>query len=365
MYASAYTGFILEKNGFFYMEEDQSISDLVDKYEGRNNYIDFEEFWTYWKGELSDGSIVQYLRYLSHLDFDPTSEDPNPELLEEETDFELEGFKEWCRETSRQKFGKEKNKKNTRNRFQYYVYLATQKYLKAKDCQDLIENLPSSEAFEKPVSSPQTIRYDYEQIQKIISEADSSTIRLSVTLMAYSGLRVYEILNMTPKWLEFKQDRIEIRIPGEFAKGKKSNVEPEYAFLSKSYSEALKDHIRSIYSFEGRYEELLQELTEGKDYETVFNLIDRTEKTFEDLHKERYQLNRFLRNLAKKAGVNDAERISAHKLRKSFIHQVQDKTRNLSKTAQLARHKDPSTTHEFYLQQEKKEKVSDYKSVFS
>jgi hypothetical protein len=103
MYASAYTGFILEKNGFFYMEEDQTILELVEKYEGRNQYIDFEKFWSYWKGELSDNSIVQYLRYLSNLDFDPTSDDPQPDILDEDSDFQLEDFKEWCREVSREK----------------------------------------------------------------------------------------------------------------------------------------------------------------------------------------------------------------------------------------------------------------------
>jgi integrase len=364
MYASAYTGFILEKNGFFYMEEDQSISELVDKYESRNKYIDFEEFWNYWKGELSDGSIVQYLRYLSHLDFDPISENPQPELLEEETDFELGDFKEWCRETSRKKFGKEEHKKNTRNRFQYYIFLATQKYLKAKNSQEMIDRLPSSDAFEKPVSSPQTIRYDYEQIQKLTKNADESTLHLSVVMMAYSGLRAYEVLNMTPEWLEFKEDRVEIRVPGEFAKGKKSNVEPEYVFLRETYSEDLKDHIKDIYSFDDSYKELLEIITEKEDYRPLFNFIENTEKNFEDLHKERYQLNRSLRKLAKRTGINDAESISAHKLRKSFIHHVQDETKDLSKTAQLARHRDPSTTQEFYLQQEKEEKLSDYKSVF-
>jgi integrase/recombinase XerD len=198
----------------------------------------------------------------------------------------------------------------------------------------------------------------------MIDTADESKIQLTVVVMAYSGLRAYEVLNMTLEWLEFKEDRVEIRVPGEYAKGKKSNVEPEYAFLKKKYSSEMKEYIREVYSCKETYEKLLKRTAEDEDYRPLFNFIESSEKTFEDLHKERYRLNRSLRNLAKKAGINDAEKISAHKLRKSFIHHVQDKTKDLSKTSQLARHRDPSTTQKFYLQQEKEEKVSDYKSVF-
>lgn len=346
------------------MEEDQSILELVDKYEDRNRYVDFEKFWEYWKGELSDGSIVQYLRYLSHLDFDPTLEEPQPDLLDEDTKFSLEDFKEWSRETSRKRFGKEEIKKNTRDRFQYNVYLALKKYLKAKKQSDLLEQLPSADAFDKPTSSAQTIQYDEDQVQGLIEAADDSTVELSITLMAYSGLRAYEVLNMTPKWLEFKEDRIEIEIPGEYAKGRKNNAISEDAFLKTGYSDKLKQHIKEIYGFEGKYKELLQEMSEEDDYRTLFDYIDESDKTFEDLHKERYQINKALKNTAEKAGLNKAEKISAHKLRKSFIHQVQDQTKDLSKTAQLARHRDPSTTQEFYLQLEKEEQVETYNQIF-
>jgi integrase len=346
------------------MEEDQSILDLVEKYEGKNQHIDFEEFWNYWKGELSDGSIVQYIRYLSHLDFDPTVEDPQPELLDEDTDFGLEDFKEWSREISRKRFDKSEGNKNTRDRFQYNVYLALKKYLKAKKENELLEKLPSANSFDKPTSKDQTIRYSEEQVQKMREVCENTTVDLSIVLMAQSGLRAYEVLNMTAEWLEFKDDRIEIRIPGEYAKGRKNNAKPEHAFLSTEHEQSLKQHIKELYDTDNEYQELLKEISEEGDYRPLFNYIDDSNKTFEDLHKERYQLNRLLKEKAKKAGLNNAESISAHKLRKSFIHEVQGQTNDLSKTAQLARHKDPSTTQEFYLQLDKSEQVETYKEVF-
>lgn len=346
------------------MEEDQSILNLMEKYDDRNPHIDFEAFWNYWKGELSDNTIVQYIRYLSNLDFDPLADRPQPELLEDDANFSLEDFKEWVRETSRKEFGTDSEKRNTINRFQYNVYLALKKYLESKNQSDLLDNLPSSSAFTKPTSKDQTIKYDEEQLQKLVESTDDSTLELSIALMAYSGLRAYEVLNITPEWIEFKEDRIDIEIPPEYAKGRKNNAENEDAFLSSQYEEKLKKHIKSVYETEESYDELIDQAADEDNYRALFNFIKCSEKTFEDLHKERYQINKSLKDLAKKAGLNKADKISAHKLRKSFIHHVQNNTKDLSKTAQLARHKDASTTQKFYLQLDKEAKAKTYSEIF-
>lgn len=182
--------------------------------------------------------------------------------------------------------------------------------------------------------------------------------------MFYAGLRSYELLHLTPEWLEFEEDRIEIEIPPKYAKGQKNNQTTETTFIKKIYEKDLKKHIKDYYNYNGDYGELRQKLVDQEDFEPVFNYIQDSQKTYRDLMKERYELNQTLKKTARKAGLNKADKISSHKLRRSFIRKVYDSTKDLSRTAQVARHKNPKTTQE-YLKLGKEEKLKTYQEAFT
>lgn len=313
--------------------------------------IDYESFVNYLKGDLSPNSIVQYGRYLHHIDFDINQDN-------------IENFNELVDELAKERFSRTEGDRNSRNRFKYNIYLALKKYLKATDRKELADKLPDSEDFTKPKSKPQKIRYSKQQIEKILDAAEDEKLRLSIALMFYSGLRTYEVLHLTPEWLEFKEDRIEIEIPSAYAKGRKSDPRPEKTYLTNRFEQDLKNYIKDLHDFEGSYQEFYTKSVSEDRFQPAFKFKDERENDFLDMAEERYIFNKKLQETTEKTGINQAEEISAHKLRKSFIHHVYDKIQDLNRTAHLARHRNPQVTARNYLKLDEQEKRRDYQKVF-
>ncbi len=333
-------------------------------------FIDFTSFYKYYKGDLSDETIAQYIYYLDYLDFNPLRENPEPRVLKETDEFTLEDFKHWAREKARQIHGTTSEDKNKRNRFIKFTYTALKAYLKAKNQRELIGKLPEPSEIPEPSSKPQKLRVTEEQIEKMLEHAENSNNFNSqdiyaVTLMYYSGCRAKEIINSNYTWFEFQEDkeRIEIEIPGEHAKGQKDNNTPETVYLPWSKKQTLKQHITTVLETDN-----LEEVKEFEVEERRKPLVDFTsngsEKTFRDVKRERFHLNKMLQDLAEEAGLNIHEEISAHKLRGSFIKQCDDKLDSISRVASQARHSDVKTTQEHYLQRKEEQRAEDHKKVF-
>lgn len=336
------------------MAQKDDLSQIAEQYNDCNEHVDIKKFVEYHRGEIADSTLIQYIRYLSDLDFNP---------LKETT--KIEEFDEWTREKSRSddKFGKDSHKRNSRDRYRYFSYLALKKYLKARGRKELINKIPT-ESFEPPKSKKQKIYYNREQIEKLREKAESSDLRLAITLMFYSGLRTYEVLNITPEWFDFFEEGIKITIPPEYAKASRKNIEEEETFLDSRFEDEIKEYIKNHYNADGEYQELYKELEEEEGFEPLIEFVDGSDKGFMDLARERYAMYRELRKLAEKSGINKASRITPHKLRKSFIHHISDDL-DLEKVSDLARHGSTDLTKNYYLQQEDEEKLNNYNKAFS
>lgn len=104
---------------------------------------------------------------------------------------------------------------------------------------------------------------------------------------------------------------------------------------------------------------------EELEAEPVFNFIEDSFKSFRELMCERYYLNQKLTKVAEKTGIKDSKNISAHKLRKSFIHHIYEESpADLNRTALLARHQSSETTQKHYLRLGKKEQAETYENAF-
>ncbi len=333
-------------------------------------FIDFTSFYEYYKGDLSDETIAQYIYYLDCLDFNPLRKQPKPSVLKETEDFALEDFKHWAREKARQIHGTRSEDKNKRNRFIKFCYNSLKAYLKARNQRELVGKLPEPSEIPGPSSTPQKLRVTEEQVKKMLEHAKesdkfNSQDRYAVTLMFYSGCRAKEVIHSNYTWFEFQEDkeRIEVEIPGEHAKGQKDNNTPEKVYLPWSKKQTLEQHITTVLESNS-----LEEINQLEQEERREPLVDFTpngsEKTFSDVKRERFHLNKMLQNLAEDAGLNIHEEISAHKLRGSFIKQCDDKLDSISRVALQARHSDVKTTQEHYLQRKEERRAEDYEEVF-
>lgn len=312
----------------------EDLKSIIDDYKDKTtDEIDLEAFVRYWTPELSKGTLVQYIRYLSKVDF-------------ELTEANLDGFDSWARTKADSiEFSTEEEDINTRSRFTYNTYLALRKYLKSTDEDQKIQALLTE--IRKPQSESRTNYFAEDQVQKLIDATNQPRNKLAVVLMFYSGLRSYELLNLTPEWLEFRESEILIEIPAEHAKGRRQNPNSEMAVLKPEYGDKLKQYIKDQYSFSGEYSQLYKELADGeKEFQPLFNFKENTTKSFQDLWKERYYLNKMLKEALKRAEINK-DNISAHDLRRSYMHHIYNNLNDLSKTAQLARHNDPKVTQEY------------------
>lgn len=248
-------------------------------------------------------------------------------------------------------------------RWRYFCHRAFTSYLEATGRNHLIERLP--EDVDAPESKRQTRRFSERQIIRMLEAAPSSTVRLSIALMSYSGFRAIEVLMCNPTWFEIREDDIHIRIPATWAKGQGADPNPEHALLSKAWEDPLKRHILAQYDFNGGYYDLLRQIVDsGREAKTLFNYIDDPSDQWHDLMRERYYLNQALKHTAARAGINNADKVTAHCFRRSFIRTVYDTTQDLSTAAKLGRHRDPATTHRFYLQDEIEEISDAYQKVF-
>lgn len=344
------------------MAGDKDLYEVAEYYDTDSNDIQFDELIEYFKGDISDQSLAQYIRYLGEIDFNPLADQPETSILDKD-DFDLSDFYEWSREKARKKFGTSSEKRNSRNRFQYHCYLALRKYLKATE-PEKVSDLPDSSVFTQPESRRHAVKLSREQVEKMKEEADLK-LETAVTLMFYAGVRSFALLHLTPEWLEFKEDMIEVEIPPEYAKGQKQNRKAERTYLKPEFEELLKNYIKDFYEWEDSYSELVSEMSE-KDIEAkpVFNFIEGSEKTYYDLHRERYHLNQQLKELARKSGLNQPEEISSHEFRRAFINEVYDSNKDLAKTSDLARHKSAATTDKFYLNRKEEEKKETYSQAF-
>lgn len=341
--------------------QDKDLFSIAESLESENDPIQYQEFAEYHEGEKADGTIIQYLRYLSHLDFNPTISDPEPSTVEVEN-FNLSQFKRWATL-------KAKKRQVDTTRFKYNTYVALKNYFEALGKTDKLRELPESRQVEKPSSKSPTTYYTEEQIQKMLETISDNNqqLRQGVIHMFYAGMRSYEILNLKPSWYEFTEDEaVEIEIPSEYAKGKKNSKEPEYCFLPVRFKEEIQNYILDQHDTEhDSFQDFIQE-TDTEDLNHLFDFIGDSDKDFRALARERYHLNKELEKVAEKSGINRAEKISAHRLRKSFIHHIyegDEEGLNLSRTSNLARHQNTDLTDKHYLNIEKKENKQDYQKV--
>lgn len=345
--------------------EDKDLFSIAESLESENDPIQYQEFAEYHNEEKADGTIIQYLRYLSHLDFDPVVNDPEPSTVEVEN-FDLSDFKRWAT----LKAGK---RDCDNDRFRYYTYLALKNYLEAIGKTEKISNLPSSQNIPKPDSKPPSKRYNEGDVKKMLEKTDGDQLRLAIIQMFYSGIRSFELLHIKPSWYSFSEDAIEIKIPAEYAKGKKNSKKPEYCFLPEKFEEDIKDYIKEENSGEDETGESV-EVSEAEE-EPLFNFVTDSDKDFKALARERYWLTKELQDLAIESGIEPErkskeeekriDRITPHRLRKSFVHHIYEGKDglNLSRTSKLARHKNTDLTDKHYLNIEKEEKKQDYQKV--
>lgn len=342
--------------------QDKDLFSIAESLESDNDPIQYKEFAEYHNGEKADGTIIQYLRYLSKLDFDPTVNNPEPSTIEVEN-FSLSDFKRWAT----LKAGKQDC---DNDRFRYYTYLALKNYLEAIGETEKISNLPPSQNIPKPDSTPPSNRYDEEDVKKMLEETDDDQLRLSIIHMFYAGMRSFELLHIKPSWYHFSsKDAIEIKIPSKYAKGKKSSKKPEYCFLPKNFEEDIKDYIKEKNDDGDETGESI-EVSEAEE-EPLFSFVSDSDKDFKALARERYWLTKELQDLAIKCGIDpekdkkEVDRITPHRLRKSFVHHIYEGEDglNLSRTSRLARHENTDLTDKHYLNIEKQESKEDYQQV--
>jgi integrase len=352
---------------------DETVEDIIEKYDNQH-HLDFEAFYDHHKERLSEGSIVQYSRYLQHIDFDPVAERlrPDVEIYEDrDTEFTLDDFVRW----SVAKFNSLENQDIDQTRWKYNVYLSLKRYLEAVGKEDVKNKLPAPNDLSKPRSNKKTFRLDRNQIEKLLDASESEDLRLAIILMAYSGLRISEVLQLKLEFIECKEDNIEILLDPEYLKKREKRDTADTAFLDSKYAPELKEHAVETFRWNGRYRELEMDIAENNlESRPIINLHpqikekvlndEMVEKNFSQLHRERQKANNILKKTAERAGLNNSEKLSCHTLRRSFIHIIQETTGDLNKTSQLARHNDPNTTKDYYLELEKKEMARTYNQAF-
>lgn len=333
------------------MSRDDDLSEIAEEYDSSNPHIDITGFAEELRGDMAKGTIIQYIRYLAKLDFNPEDEKEN-----------VIAFDEWTRKKARKEIGKEDEDRDTRKRFQYFCYLALSNYLRVNSLRDLKAKLPDHK-FKNPNSNSPETRYTEDQLQKV-AEKSNRDLSLAIKHMFYGGMRIFEVLNLKPDWYEFQSDRIEVEIPPEYAKGQKENSETEECYLPPKMEGEIKKYMCRQYDDIESYNELVE--VSEEDYKHLFEFVSDSDKDFKDLARERYKVNQKLKKAARKSGINKADKITAHRLRKSFIHHVFESSEeiDLNRTSQLARHDNPKLTKVHYLELDKKQKKQDHQKAF-
>ena len=363
-------------------QHDESITEIFEDYADyqSDDYIDFEKFLGHYRGDLSKNTLVTYGRALKFIDFDPSFDSPQPECLDEDEQkkFNLSQFESlWARRKMKEVVGQGKGKRATRNRQAYLCWLGLKKYFKAIGEAEKIDELPSSDDFDDKKSSGGSskkkdeddsyvkVHLEEKQVREMIDAADEK-MEAALICLYFGGMRSFELLHAKHDYFDFtKSGEISVRVPSEYAKGRRGNRESENLIIKKEFQEKLQNYILKVHGCEEKdYKEFLKE---NEDSKYLFNFKKETEKNFKDLVTERWRLWEELRYVANEKTSLDkeyAENLSSHDFRGSHIQRVYDTIKDLKKTASVARHGSSETTEKYYLQEDKEEKLDTYKQAF-
>jgi integrase len=359
-------------------QHDESITGIFEDYADyqSDDYINFNKFLGHYRGDLSKNTLVTYGRALKFVDFDPLSENPQPNCLEEDEreKFDLPQFQSlWSKRRMKGVCGKGEKKRATRSRQAYFCWLALKKYFKAIGEAGKIDELPNSDDFENRNSDGEiSDNSDYEkvkleesQIEQMMDTADEKMKNALINLY-HGGMRSYELLHATYKFYDFTlSGRIEVNVPARYSKKRRGNRSSEKLYIKEEFKESLQEYILSVHDFDGSYSEFLKQVEEGEE-QYLFNFKQETSKSFKDLTVERWRLWESIRSVADDAGlsVDKVESLSSHDFRTNQIRKVYDSVNDLKKTALVARHSSSNTTEKFYLAGDEQEKLDTYKEAF-
>lgn len=358
---------------------DESITEIFEDYADyqSDDYLDFDKFLEHYRGDLSKNTLVTYGRALKFIDFSPSSDSPQPECLDkdEQEKFDLSQFESlWSKRKMKDVVGKGQGKRATRDRQAYLCWLALKKYFKAVGEAGKIDDLPPSSEFDNKKSdadgssqdddSYTKVRLSEHQIREMMDAAEEK-MEAALICLYFGGMRSFELLNARHNWFDFtKEGRISVRVPAEYAKGQRGNRSAETLYIKKEFQEKLQGYILKVHSCEEQdYKKFLKETEDGK---YLFNFKQQTEKNFKDLVTERWRLWEKIREIADNTGIDEdyAENLSSHDFRGSQIERVYDASKDLKKTASVARHGSSETTERYYLQEDEQEKINTYREAF-
>lgn len=217
-----------------------------------------------------------------------------------------------------------KNKSAAIKRLNYSVYLAMREYLEAIERKDLLAMLPDTKKVDKPYSQPHYKNVDSIDWRIFLTSCnvDEEAVRDSTITMRNIGLRVGEVTHMKVSWIFTKEKHMAMKIPKQYAK---SGKDEELPIDSETYT-------------------LLQKWTTDKEKDDYVFLIDGRPLTGND----------FLRVYRRIEKEQHLTHFHPHKMRHTFIHDLESKGFLLSEIQLLARHADISTTGRYTTQDQKK-----------
>lgn len=345
------------------MEKEDVLSVVEDIEDRKDHPVKFEEYVERLdesSSSYSTETVVNYIRYLEKIDFDPLSSNPCPEIYKEGQDFDLSEFMEYAEEKAKRR---DFNSSNSKTRFKYFLYIALRSYLQTLNKDEKLDQLPPSRKIPKSSSSSPTQAPEQKHLKKLLGEEEDEHYAMAYRLLFYGGHRLSEVLKMKTDWISFNEEFIKIRIPPHIAKGSKQDVEPEHTFLPLEMKDDLKDFIKQRYSWEGDFDEFWEQIRKGeKEAKLLLELVE--EENFRNIHKAKQEFNRHLQKTAEKADIHWADEFTSHRFRKGFVHRMK-KQYGLSDAKELARHESPETTQNHYLKAELEEKGSKIEDAWS
>jgi integrase len=245
-----------------FMEKEDALSVVEDMEDIEDHLIDFKEYIE----ELDEGSksystdtVVNYIRYLEDIDFDPLSANPCPEIYEDDEEFSLSDFHKYAERKAKRKDFEDDSSKI---RFKYFLYISLRSYLEVMES-DNLEDLTDSRKFKKPGSESPVQAPEVKDLKNLISEEEDQNYICAYRILFYGGHRISEVIHMRVSWLSPADDYLKIRIPPFAAKGSSDDTEPEFTFLPGFVTEGLKEFILNRYEHDD-FDELWSEIQEGE-----------------------------------------------------------------------------------------------------
>ncbi|MFB6115073.1 MAG: tyrosine-type recombinase/integrase [Candidatus Nanohalobium sp.] len=337
------------------MEKEDALSVVEDMEDTEDHPIKFEKYIE----ELDEGSksystdtVVNYLRYLKDIDFDPLSSNPSPHIYSEEEEFTLSDFHKYAERKAKKKDFEDDNSKI---RYKYFLYVSLRSYLEVLESESLKE-LTDSRHFKKPGSESPVQAPEVKDLKKLVEEEDDDSYIWAYRLLFYAGHRISEVIHMRVSWISIEESYVKIRVPPFAAKGSQRDTEPEFTFLPEFLEEKLKDFIKQRYGRDS-FEELWDEIQKGEVEDLYLLDLDEGTRDFRYVKRTEEKFNRHLKKTADDAGIEWAEDFSSHRFRKGFVHRMKSQ-HGLSDAKELARHESPDTTQNHYLKKELEEKGS-------